>query len=68
MEVLTTCRESIIRISVGINDGKKCYANSIEMHQDQTFTSKNILYFILEIGAGEGGGEVASPNLPPHVP
>ena len=26
------------------------------MHQDQTFTSKNILYFILEIGAGEGGG------------
>lgn len=26
------------------------------MHQDQIFTSKNILYFILEIGAGEGGG------------
>ena len=28
------------------------------MHQDQIFTSKNILYFILEIGAGEGGGGV----------
>ena len=26
------------------------------MHQDQTFTSKNILYFIWEIGAGVGGG------------
>ena len=49
---------------MGINDGKKCYANSIEMHQDQTFTSKNILYFILEIGAGEGGGEVAEKSEP----
>lgn len=26
------------------------------MHQDHTFTSKNILYFIWEIEAGGGGG------------
>ena len=38
------------------------------MHQDQTFTSKNILYFILEIGSGEeegggGGGKVRTFHL-----
>ena len=34
------------------------------MHQDQTFTSKNILYFIWEIGAGVGGGEMAEKAEP----
>ena len=33
------------------------------MHQDQTFTSKNILYFIWEIGAGVGG-EMAEKSEP----
>lgn len=36
------------------------------MHQDHTFTSKNILYFIWEIEAGGGGGvgEVAEASEP----